>query len=215
MGTPADSFDLWGGLSLDEFVADRHWDDASDAEAGMFLKALHTATFQHRNQTRNGGQTKYTEHLLVVADGLFRLNFGIEVQIAGLLHDVQEDCNMATAEIRRRFGNKVSALVAYLSKDPNNKDVYFEQLYEGTQDHYEVIFIKLLDRWHNLTTAWGLRNQERQLRLLRETVGPMKELFDRCRNLIPEDRLNDYDVIVRQVVSRAEGKLRGMTGSIE
>ncbi len=205
-------FDLPGSLSTDEFVEKHHWDSTSDLEVGMFYRALHTASFKHRNQPRNGGQTRYIEHLLVVADGLLRLDFGIEVQISGLLHDVQEDCGMETGEIKRWFGQKVSTIVQVLTKDPSRKEEYFDQLYEGTEEHYEVIFVKLLDRWHNLTTVWGLRNYEKQLRVLQETVGPMRELFEKCRDLIPDERLEDYDVIVRKVVCSAEGTLRGMTG---
>ncbi len=194
-------------MKLGDFIRNHHWDDVSVVETGLFFVALHTAVCRHWNQKRDDGETEYYEHLLVVADSLHRLGFDIEVQIAGLLHDVMEDCSMSREEIKKTFGIRIADIVASLSEDKDGPDSYLDQLFEGTKMHFEVIIVKLVDRWHNLVTIYGFRNQARQIRYLEETIGPLYDLFCRCRKLIPEKHLFDYNQLVSTVFSLASSTL--------
>ena len=203
-------FDLPATISLGRFLKDHPWEGVPDKDAALFLRALQIAVDHHWEQTRNGGDTRYIEHLLVVSDGLYRMSFDNETQIVGLLHDVVEDCGMTIMEIERIFGERVARMVAANSKDETNEAGFFDQLYEGTKQDFEVIFIRLLDRWHNLTTAFGFRDYNRQLRFLQETVGPLKDLLERCNELIPPEQRNNYKAIAKKVLCLAEGMLSGM-----
>ncbi|MCL5407261.1 MAG: HD domain-containing protein [Patescibacteria group bacterium] len=194
-------------MSLDDFVRNRHWVGVSEVEIGSFFRALHTAVNKHHTQKRISGGNYY-EHLLVTADILNRLGFDIEVQKAGLLHDVMEDCGMSFEELRRYFGVRVADMVHANSKDKQNPKGYWEQLYLGTELHFETIFIKMVDRWHNLVTVYSLRDLNRRIRFLEETVGPFSDTLTRCRPLIiPTLHLADYDELTVKIYSLAQEKL--------
>ena len=70
----------------------------------------------HGAQTRKGTAIPYISHLMSVS-ALVMENGGDEDQaVAGLLHDVVEDCGAAhQAVIRKRFGERVAKIVADLT----------------------------------------------------------------------------------------------------
>lgn len=193
-------------MSLDDFVKNRHWIGISEVEIGSFFRALHTAVSKHHTQKRVGGGNYY-EHLLVTADVLSRLNFDIEVQKAGLLHDAMEDCGMNFEELRKYFGIRVADLVHALSKNKDDPDGYWDQLYLGTKLHFETIFVKMVERWHNLVTVYAFRDLDRRIRFLEETVGPFSDVIARCRPLIPDSYLADYDELTVKIYSLAQDRL--------
>lgn len=199
-------FEVPKRMSLEAFVINRRLSGISEAEIGSLFKALCTAINQHHTQKRiSGGE--YYEHLLVTADILDQLGFSIEIQIAGLLHDVMEDCGMSFEQIERFFGIKVAQIVQALSKDNANPDGYWDQLYLGTGLYFETLFIKMVERWHNLVTVYAFRNLERQIRFLEETTGPLCETLTRCRQLIPESYLSRYDELMVKIYTLANEKL--------
>lgn len=81
-----------------------------------FNQALSLAAIAHRQQKRKGSQAPYIIHPVGVAVILMRHGFSEELQLAGLLHDVVEDCNVTLAEITFAFGPEVSRLVAAVSE---------------------------------------------------------------------------------------------------
>lgn len=198
--------DMPARMSLDDFVRNRHWVGVSEVEIGSFFRALHTAVSKHHTQKRVSGGNYY-EHLLVTADILNRLGFDIEVQKAGLLHDVMEDCNMSFEELRIYFGIRVADMVQALSKNKEDPEGYWDQLYLGTKLHFETIFVKMVERWHNLVTAYAFRDLDRRIRFLEETVGPLSDILMRCRPLIPASHLVDYDELTVKIYSLAQEKL--------
>lgn len=79
-----------------------------------FDEALTYAAEAHRTQVRKGTNIPYVAHLLGVSSWVLS-NGGNEVQaIAALLHDAAEDQGGETrlADIRRRFGPDVAAIIA-------------------------------------------------------------------------------------------------------
>ena len=78
--------------------------------------ALILAARAHRTQMRKGGDVPYVQHPVHVAIILLKHRFDEEVVIAGLLHDVVEDCGVDPAEIRARFGERVADLVASVTE---------------------------------------------------------------------------------------------------
>jgi len=81
-----------------------------------FNQALSLAARAHRLQKRKGSEAPYIIHPVGVAVILMRHGFSEEVQIAGLLHDVVEDCNVTLAEITFAFGPEVARLVAAVTE---------------------------------------------------------------------------------------------------
>ena len=80
--------------------------------------------------------------------------------IAGLLHDVVEDCNIPLSDVRKKFGKNVSQLVDGVTKllqlDEKMKDQsqaeHFQKMALATAEDVRVVIIKLADRLHNLKT---------------------------------------------------------------
>lgn len=196
-------------MSLEKFINNRHWDNISCVEMGLFFRALHTAIYRHNGQKRVSGGN-YHEHLLVVADALYRMDFDIEIQVSALLHDVREDSDILYEELRKHFGVKVADIVSYLTK--NELDDYWLQLEAGTSRHYETIFVKMVDRWHNLETVYGFRDRARQIRFLKETLGEFAETVHNCRDYVPEERLADYDELTTKIHTLATSQLRRVAG---
>lgn len=78
--------------------------------------ALTFAARAHAGQTRKGSDIPYVAHVVHVSVILLRHGFGEELAIAGLLHDVVEDCGVGLAEIEAAFGPRVAALVDAVSE---------------------------------------------------------------------------------------------------
>ncbi len=78
-----------------------------------FTTALIYATQLHANQVRKGSGVPYIAHLLGVASIALEYGANEDEAIAALLHDAIEDQGGAATreEIRRRFGENVTAIV--------------------------------------------------------------------------------------------------------
>ena len=78
-----------------------------------FTEALTFAAELHRDQMRKGTSIPYVSHLLAVASLALEHGATEDEAIAGLLHDAIEDQGGAPTreEIRRRFGDTVTAIV--------------------------------------------------------------------------------------------------------
>ena len=85
----------------------------SEWRSARFEEALVYATQLHAAQRRKGSDIPYVAHLLAVAALVLEDGGGEDEAIAGLLHDAVEDQGGAPtrAEIRRRFGDRVTAIV--------------------------------------------------------------------------------------------------------
>ncbi len=77
-----------------------------------YTEALDYAREQHAHQTRKGTQTPYLSHLLGVSALVLDHGGDEDQAIAGLLHDVIEDCGAQhEARVRERFGERVARIV--------------------------------------------------------------------------------------------------------
>jgi (p)ppGpp synthase/HD superfamily hydrolase len=77
-----------------------------------FTAAVDYARIAHGGQTRKGTTIPYLQHLLGVASLVLEYQGDEDQAIAGLLHDVLEDCGEAhVAAIGDRFGERVLAIV--------------------------------------------------------------------------------------------------------
>jgi len=77
-----------------------------------FTAAVDYARIAHAGQTRKGTAVPYMQHLLGVASLVLEHRGDEEQAIAGLLHDVLEDCGEGHAgAIGERFGGRVLAIV--------------------------------------------------------------------------------------------------------
>jgi (p)ppGpp synthase/HD superfamily hydrolase len=85
-------------------------------------QALEWARELHAGQVREVDRAEFILHPLEVGALLSGGGFDDEVVAAGLLHDAVEDTDVGLDEIRARLGERVAAIVAALTEDPELAD---------------------------------------------------------------------------------------------
>jgi GTP pyrophosphokinase len=144
--------------------------------------ALEFATEAHAGQLRKNGDPVIT-HPLSAAETIAALQLDAATIAGALLHDVQEDCGIANADIERRFGGEVAQMVEGVTKlglisgqaaDAETTDKHLQaenlrKMFLAMAQDIRVVIIKLADRLHNMRTLWAL-DRDDQKRIARETM---------------------------------------------
>jgi (p)ppGpp synthase/HD superfamily hydrolase len=91
------------------------------AELPRTRAALEFARRAHAGQARTTDGARFLEHPIEVSRLLQRAGAPDHVIAAGLLHDVLEKTDVPLAELRARFGRRVSRLVMALTEDEQIK----------------------------------------------------------------------------------------------
>ncbi|MBS0561028.1 MAG: HD domain-containing protein, partial [Proteobacteria bacterium] len=120
-----------------------------------FAEAVAVAAELHDGQRRKGTAIPYLAHLLAVSAIVLEYGGDEDQAIAGLLHDVIEDCGAEhEAAIRTRFGDRVASIVrgctdADIQPKPpwqERKEAYLAHLGEAAVD---VLLVSAADKLHN------------------------------------------------------------------
>ena len=130
-------------------------------------KAVDFADKAHEGQFRKSGEP-FLIHPINVGLILASLKMDADTIIAGLLHDVVEDCEISLKTVKKEFGNNVAKLVDGMTKllqlDDKLKDQsqaeYFQKMALATAEDVRVVIIKLADRLHNLQTIEHLPREK-------------------------------------------------------
>ena len=157
--------------SLDKLSKDYLSSSASE----KIKKAVNFADKAHEGQFRKSGEPFIT-HPVNVGLILVSLKMDVDTVIAGLLHDVVEDCDIPLSEVKKKFGNNVGHLVDGVTKllqlDEKMKDQsqaeHFQKMALATAEDVRVVIIKLADRLHNLKTIEHLP-RHKQIKKSKET----------------------------------------------
>lgn len=145
-------------------------------DLALLDRALALATQAHEGQFRMSGEP-YVSHPIAVAGILAQWRLDGQVLVAGLLHDVLEDCDITKEDLTAQFGSVVANLVDSVSKlakieTQNYKDAQVEnyrKMFLAMAKDVRVILIKLADRLHNMRTLGSMRPDKRR-RIARETL---------------------------------------------
>ena len=81
-------------------------------DTDLYELALRLASRVHCHQMRKGCDIPYITHLVAVSRILEQYGFGVEIRVAGLLHDIVEDQDYPLSAIRDQFGGWVAEMVA-------------------------------------------------------------------------------------------------------
>lgn len=153
-------------------------------DTSKIWKAYHFAENAHKNQTRASGED-YIIHPVAVAHELAKMGGDEETIIAGLLHDVLEDTSVQEEVLLNQFGQTVTQLVKGVTKVQYGYD-HHNSLFEKNirrffqticRDH-RVLFIKIVDRLHNMRTLQFLKNKDKQYKKAFETQNIYAPLAD-------------------------------------
>ena len=139
-------------------------------------KAVSFADKAHEGQFRKSGEP-FLIHPINVGLILASLKMDADTIIAGLLHDVVEDCEISLKTVKKEFGTNVAKLVDGMTKllqlDDKLKDQsqaeYFQKMALATAEDVRVVIIKLADRLHNLQTIEHLP-RDKQIKKAKETL---------------------------------------------
>src|SRR5512145_999107 len=119
--------------------------------------ALMLAARAHRDQARKGTDIPYIAHPVHVSLILIRHGFGEDLAVAGLLHDVVEDCDVPLAQILAAFGADVARLVEAVTETKTDAGAErpWEQRKAEKLDHLrasgpDVAALKAADALHNV-----------------------------------------------------------------
>jgi GTP diphosphokinase / guanosine-3',5'-bis(diphosphate) 3'-diphosphatase len=150
-----------------------------------YLSAWQFAAKAHRGQTVPGTDLPYLVHIgavameVLVAHALEPLSDPLLATQCALLHDTVEDCGVAVAELKRRFGPAVAAGVLALSKrkDLPKPEAMSDSLARILAQPREVWAVKLADRISNLQpppahwTATKRAAYQQEARVILEALG--------------------------------------------
>ncbi len=121
-----------------------------------FTQALTYATQLHANQVRKGSGVPYISHLLGVASIALEYGANEDEAIAALLHDAIEDQGGAATreEIRRRFGDNVTAIVDGCTDSDTTPKPPWRQRKEAYINHIptaspSVLLVSASDKLYN------------------------------------------------------------------
>ena len=154
-------------------------------DSKLILKAYNFAQKYHGDQCRRSGEP-YIIHPLNVAYILADIGLDDSSICAALLHDVIEDTEATSEDLKREFGTEIEEMVEGVTKLSN---IQFESIEEQQAEDYRkmflamgkdirVILIKLADRLHNMRTLKFLK-RERQIANAKETMELYSPLANR------------------------------------
>ncbi len=132
--------------------------DPTSKLTARFSDAFAFANQMHAGQHRKQSTTPYIAHLMAVSGKVLENGGDEELAMAGLLHDVVEDCGGLTvlAEVRERFGNRVANIVEACTDNlgprmswRDRKQQYLDHLREANAD---VRLVMAADKLHNVGT---------------------------------------------------------------
>ena len=147
-----------------------------DADFTLLRKAYNFAEKSHEGQKRSSGED-YIIHPINVAGTLIKLRLDMDSIIAGLLHDVVEDCDVTPEEIEKEFSTSIAQIVVGLTKiskikfktKEESQAENFRKMVVAMAKDLRVIIVKLADRMHNMRTLQYV-SEEKQRKIANETL---------------------------------------------
>ena len=156
----------WGGSKADLYAPIK----PPTKLTARFIEALNYANKWHADQTRKATRIAYISHPVSVSGLIIEAGGTEDEVIAGLLHDVPEDCGgePRLKEIKRKFGANVAEIVRACSdsllevgatKDPwkKRKEDHLAKLWHSDDS---VLLVTAADKAHNASAiVTDLRHQ--------------------------------------------------------
>ena len=137
---------------------------ANQEELDVVQKAFDFANEAHKGVRRRSGEPYIIHPIEVAKIVVSDIGLGYKSIVAALLHDVVEDTEYTSEDIRNLFGDKIASLVEGLTKIKtvlDNEDKAqtksiqaenFKRILLTLNDDVRVVLIKLADRLHNCRT---------------------------------------------------------------
>ncbi|MBO0811435.1 MAG: HD domain-containing protein [Microlunatus sp.] len=156
--------------------------------------ARNLATRAHAGQRDKQGR-RYIEHVRAVADGL--RDFDLDIQIAGMLHDVIEDTGLTLDDLRSSgVSERALAAIELVSRNLHG-DLSYDQGIELITTSPDATLVKIADNAHN-------SRPDRVAELSRLTGEPPATKYGRAREILyPKASVAD----IRRILCRVAPEL--------
>lgn len=140
-------------------------------------RAFRFAKRAHQGVRRRSGEPYIMHPIEVARIVIDELGLGSTSICAALLHDVVEDTEYTTDDIRDAFGDKIASIVEGLTKisggimgvNARTQAANFRKLLLSMSTDVRVIIVKMADRLHNMRTLEALR-PEKRVKIASETL---------------------------------------------
>ncbi len=155
---------------------------------------------EHRGQLRKSGDP-YILHPVATAIILVELGMDTDTVVAALLHDVVEDTQATSEDIKKIFGSEIALLVdgvtklkdvPFISRERQQAENVRKMLFAVAQD-VRVIIIKLADRLHNMRTLEYQTEEKKRIKAL-ETMEVYAPLAHRLGMSAMKQELEDLAI---------------------
>jgi (p)ppGpp synthase/HD superfamily hydrolase len=181
-----------------------------------FRRAFLFAAGKHARQARKASTIPYIAHLMGVASLVLEFGGNEDMAIAGLLHDVVEDCGGLSMlkEVRRRFGTRVADIVdgctdSYVTPRPpwrERKENYIRHLKSAAA---ETRLVSAADKLNNIRSIlsdyrdvgekiWERFNGGRE-----GTLWYYRTLLDEFMRRKPNRLLREFELAVAELEATA------------
>lgn len=157
-----------------------------NADEDLLNRAYVFSMKAHGTQKRASGDP-YFIHPLEVAGILVTMRLDVATIVTALLHDTVEDTIATLDEIEKLFGGEIASLVDGVTKlsqiefqsDKAKQAENFRKLLLAMSSDIRVLLIKLADRLHNMRTLHFVADEEKRIRVARETMEIYAPLAER------------------------------------
>ena len=166
--------------------------------AAFVERAWHFSEKAHEGQLRKSGEP-YFVHPAAVASILADMMMDGATIVAGLLHDILEDCETCTFEtLQKEFSTEVAQLVDgvtkltrldFITREEQQAESLRKMILAMSKD-IRVVLIKLADRLHNMQTL-RFQPRDRQVATARETLDIYAPLAHRLGVYAMKSQLED------------------------
>ncbi len=178
------------------------WTKDNSLNQDILLKALDFAKSIHAHQKRKNGEP-YIIHPISVGNILYEIGCGENLIIAGLLHDTLEDAldyEQAKHFIKTNFNTEIYNLVIALTKKEKKRGEsiqkqYFTQIIEASQINIGVLFVKIADLLHNLSTIKFLK-PEKKKKWISELLDGYLPILNKFSNTMNKSYQKSYDRLI-------------------
>lgn len=163
-------------ITFEDVLDEVHQYIRAPESIALITAAYEFADEKHSGQYRKSGEP-YIVHILHVGYILANLRVSPVTIAAGLLHDTIEDCDVTKEELAEKFSPSIATLVESVTKIGNiefvdEKEYLAEnhrKIFIAMAKDVRVIFIKLVDRLHNMRTL-QFQSPEKQKSISAETL---------------------------------------------
>lgn len=189
----------------------------------LITRAFEFANRAHYGVRRLSGEPYIMHPLAVAKIVVSEIGLGSTSICSALLHDVVEDTEYTTDDIRNLFGDKIAEIVDGLTKisggvfgdKASEQAENFRKLLLTMSDDIRVVLIKIADRLHNMRTL-GVQPKAKQYKIAGETLYIYAPLAHRLGLFPIKSELEDlsfkyehpeeYAEIARKIAEHKEAK---------